>query len=211
VSVVRGRPTLRLGVALALALVASSAATQPRRQDPTWPCQQPLVPSLAAATVWSGPPIEGIGDWRAEPRVAALVQQIAPRAVDAATGEKAIAAFTEALAPAERRRLVPMAFAALLEETNQQRAYLIARIKDLAERQRKLVEIIGKLTSELEAIPASATGEQAAQRAELEERRGFTTRSFDGVQRTMRYACEAPVTLDARLGAYARALEAALS
>jgi hypothetical protein len=190
---------------------SAAAAPPPRRGDPDWPCQQPLVPSLAAAQVWSGPPLDGIGDWHAEPRVAALVQRVAPREVDAATGEKAIAAFVKDLAPEVRKRLVPLAFAGLLDETNRERGFLIERIKDLGERQRKLVEIIRKINADLDAIPPNATGDQAAQRTDLENRRAFTTRSFDGVQRTMRYACEAPVTLDARLGAYARTLEAALS
>jgi hypothetical protein len=36
------------------------------------------------------------------------------------------------------------------------------------------------------------------------------TRAFESTQRTMRYACEVPVQLEARLGRYARFLQARL-
>jgi hypothetical protein len=44
----------------------------------------------------------------------------------------------------------------------------------------------------------------------LEQRHAFAAKSFTDAERTMRYACEAPVRLEGRLGAYARALAAAL-
>jgi hypothetical protein len=45
----------------------------------------------------------------------------------------------------------------------------------------------------------------------LQQRYNFTALNFEEIQRTIRYACEAPVALDARLGAWARALEKAAS
>jgi hypothetical protein len=43
----------------------------------------------------------------------------------------------------------------------------------------------------------------------LQQRHDFTARNFEEIQRTIRYACETPVELDARLGAWARALQEA--
>jgi hypothetical protein len=45
----------------------------------------------------------------------------------------------------------------------------------------------------------------------LQQRHDFTARNFEEIQRTIRYACETPVELDARLGAWARALQEAAS
>jgi len=45
----------------------------------------------------------------------------------------------------------------------------------------------------------------------LQQRHDFTARNFEEIQRTIRYACEAPVALDARLGAWARVLQEAAS
>jgi hypothetical protein len=162
--------------------------------------------------VWSGPPLDSVGDWRSDERVAALVQRIAPRRVGAEEGEAAIAAFADGIGTGEdRARLLTLAFAGLLQETNSARAALIARLKDLGRRQRELADIASRAAEELGTIPADATGEQAARRADLEQRFAFVTRAFEGGRQTIRYACDAPVQLEARLGRYARALQSRLS
>jgi hypothetical protein len=194
----------------ALGLVSAAAIAAVRGEDPDWPCQQRLVPSITAAAVWSGPTLEGSGDWHAEPRVAGLVTRIAPREVPTPEGEAAIKRFLEE-ADGERNHLATLAFAGLLEETNRERADLIDRLKQFARRQQSIAEIVARITTELRAIPPDSQGDAADRRAELEQRRSFTTRAFEEAQRTVRYACEAPVQLEARLGAYARALQAGAS
>ena len=109
----------------------------------------------------------------------------------------------------DRPHRLALAFRGLLEETDRERADLIERLKQIGRRQRELAELAGRLASELDAIPLMLTGETAAKRVDLQQRYDFTTRNFEEVQRTIRYACEAPVRLDARLGAWARALQAA--
>jgi len=195
----------RVAAALLLLLLPAFAVAAPK-SDPDWPCQQLLVPQLTAGMVWNGPPLEGLGDWHAEPAVAALVQRAAPEDVSTADGEAAIAEFLHGLS-GDRTRLIGLAFAGFLDETNRTRAEVVQRIKDLAERQRNLATLISRLTAELDATPAQG---DAQAHAELQQRWTFTTRSYNEVQHTMRYACEVPVTLDARLGDYARALEAGL-
>lgn len=194
-------------------LVLSASASRAAREesDAAWPCPQPLAPENAVAARWHGPSPEGKGDWQSEPAVAALVQRIAPRNVDIEAGKAAIASFIQDLPKSEpeRERLIALAFAGLQAETRRERSSLIDRIKQLGERQRKLTDLVARLTAEYDAIPANAQGEDAQRRADLAQRRAYTTRTFEEVQRTMRYACEAPAALDARLGAYDDALAAA--
>jgi hypothetical protein len=197
---------------LAGLLTAGPLAAQRRGEDPDWPCQQRFVPTLAAGSFWAGPPLEDAGDWHSDERVAALVGKITPRRVGIDQGEAAIAAFAASIGPGEdRKRLLTLAFAGLLEETNRERASLLARLKDLGRRQRELADIASHATEELGRIPADATGEAAARRVDLEQRVTFVTRAFEGGRQTIRYACDAPVQLEARLGRYARALQAHLS
>jgi hypothetical protein len=166
---------------------------------------QRLVPRIAAAALWPGPPPEG--DWRSEDAVAALVRRVSPRAVPEEEGVSAVEGFAAALDPASRRRLLSLAFAGVLEETNRQRDALIEQIRRFARRQRDLAEGVRRLEAELRAMPADAG---PAARTELEQRHAFAAKSFTDAERTARYACEAPVRLEGRLGAYARALAAAL-
>jgi len=71
-----------------------------------------------------------------------------------------------------------------------------------------LADLVAHLATELNAIPSDGPDE-AAKRIDLQQRHDFTARNFEEIQRTVRYACETPVELDARLGAWARALQEA--
>ncbi len=195
------RPRRSVALAAALALAAAAAGPSPGAD---WPCVQRFVPRLAAAALWPGTPPEG--DWRAAEGVAALVGRVSPRAVPEEEGTAAIEAFAAPLDPASRRRLLPLAFAGVLEETNKQRDSLTEQIRRFARRQRDLAEGVRRLEGELRATPLDA----GAARTELEQRHAFAAKAFTDAERTMRYACEAPVRLEGRLGAYARALAAAL-
>ena len=193
----------------AAALVgAAPAGAAPPPQEPDWPCQQRLVPRLAAAAYWNGPSLDGIGDWHTDPAVAALVQHLAPRRVSPEDGLAAIAAFAQGLTDDRTRRLA-LAFRGLLDESNRERSALIDALKRIGRRQRELAGLASRLAAERDAIPPNATGEAAARRLDLEQRHDFTVRNFEEIGRTVRYACETPVALDARLGIWARALQEA--
>lgn len=195
--------------AAALALVGTARSAPPRAADPDWPCQQILVPKLSAAAYWNGSPLERLGDWRADPAVASLVRRLAPRRVTTQEGLSQIASFAQSLQ--DRTRRLALAFSGLLEETDRERSALIGQLKEVGRRQRELAELVARLAAELNAIPPDAPGEAAAKRVDLQQRHDFTMRNFEEIQRTIRYACEAPVALDARLGAWARALQDAAS
>jgi hypothetical protein len=188
----------------ALIGAAAAAAAGPEQSD--WPCQQRLVPKLAAGAFWYGPSLDGIGDWHADPAVAALVQRLAPRRISTEEGLTAIAAFARSLS-GHRARGLALTFRGLLDETDQERSAVIDALKLIGRRQRELAGLASRLGAELDAIPIEATGEAAARRLDLEQRRDFTVRNFEEIGRTIRYACEIPVTLDARFGAWARALQ----
>lgn len=194
---------------LALAGTSSLAAPPPRGgQDPEWPCQQRLMPMLGVGALWSTPPLDSVGDWRAEPEVVKLVGEIAPRNVSTETGIAAIGAFADQLPPtADKQRLMTLVFAGLLDETNRERSEIIDRLKALGRRQHELADIASHAGEALRDIPADATGDDAARRSDLEQRFAFVTQAFENTQRTMRYACEAPVRLEARLGRYAQAVK----
>jgi hypothetical protein len=188
-----------------LIAAAPAYSAPPRSEDPDWPCQQRLVPKLAAAAYWSGQ-LDSAGDWRADRDVADLVSRLAPRRVSTEEGLAEITAFKARLS-SDRPRRMALAFRGLLEETDRERSALIEQLKQIGRRQRELADLVARLAAELDAIPPNATGEAAARRVDLRQRHDFTARNFEEIQRTIRYACETPVALDARLGAWARALQ----
>jgi hypothetical protein len=181
-----------------------------RAQEPDWPCQQRLVPTLSAAAYWSGLLPDRLGDWRTDTDAADLVRRIGPRQVSTEAGLTEIAAFARTLSR-DREPRIRLVFLGLLEQSNEERRGVIEELQQIGRRQRELARLVGRLAAELNAIPPDAAGEAAAKRADLQERHDFTARNFEEIQRTIRYACEIPVALDARLGAWARALQAAVS
>jgi hypothetical protein len=197
-------------LALAFAGIVQAWSAAPRGEDPDWPCQQRLVPSLTAAAYWNAPLPESLGDWQADPEIAAFVRRLAPRRVSADDGLSQIEGFARALSGNRPLRLA-LIFRGLLEETDSERATLIQQLKEIGRRQRELAERVAEFAAELNAIPPDAAGASAAKRVDLQQRRDFTARNFEEIQHTIGYACELPVELDARLGAWARALQNAAS
>jgi hypothetical protein len=185
-------------------------AAAPNAGDPDWPCQQRLVPKLTEAAYWNRPALEGLGDWRTDPEISDLVRRLAPRRVSTQEGLSEIAAFVRTVSNGRPRRLA-LVFRGLLEETDRERAGLIEELKEMGRRQHDLANLVARLATELNAISPDAGGDAAAKRIDLQQRHDFTARNFEEIQRTIRYACETPVELDARLGAWARALQEAAS
>jgi hypothetical protein len=205
---------------LSLALITLGAAfiatvdgysAPPRAEDPDWPCQQRLVPSLTAAAYWNGPQPADLGDWRTDPEVADLVQRLAPRRVTTEEGLAEIANIAKSLSNGDRPRRLALIFRGLLDETDRERTALITQLKEIGRRQRELADLVARLQTELDSVSSDTKGEAAARRIDLQQRHDFTMRNFEEIQRTIRYACETPVALDARLGAWARALQSAVS
>lgn len=202
---VAGSATLTATVAAILLSATGARSAPPRAADPDWPCQQRLVPRLAAAAYWNGP-LDMQGDWQADPEVADLVRHLSPRRVTTEEGLAAIANFAKT-ASQDRPHRLALVFRGLLEETDRERARLIEQLTQMGRRQRELADLVARLADELNSVPLDATGAAADKRVDLQQRHDFTARNFEEIQRTIRYACETPVELDARLGAWARALQ----
>jgi hypothetical protein len=203
---------LRLSCWAASALIAlgSAAHAAPPASDPDWPCRQRLVPELTGATLWNGPPLPIDGKWQGDKKIAAVVTAVSNRDLPIEDGKTQLGKFADSVRPAERRKILPEIFAGIVDEINRQRGTIITRIEELTRRQRGIGDVVSKITTELEQIPEDAEGADAERRAEIVERRNYVIRAFEEEERTMRYACEAPVDLEARLGDYARLLQAKL-
>lgn len=188
-------------VLVGVAALALGAAGPPAA-DPDWPCVQRLVPTLTAGTLWPGH--ETAGDWRADPQVAAAVSDAAPRIKPVPQAVARLDAYAAAVPAADRPAALSLLFTGLVDETNRQRADVIERLRGIGRRQRALTEITGRVSDELRALPPDAP---AAAREEIVQRRGFLIREYEEIGRTIRYACEVPSALEARLGSFAQALQ----
>jgi hypothetical protein len=191
--------------AMLLGVSALAVGAAGPRADPDWPCMQRLVPTLTAGTLWGGH--DAKGDWRADPKVAAVVGFVARRGVSATDGAARLDQFIATVPAPERPAVSAQVFAGLVDETNVERGQLIDRLRGIARRQRTLTELTERVTVDLRALPADAP---AAQREEIVSRRGFLIREYEQIERTIRYACEVPVQMEQKLGILAQALQRGL-
>ena len=200
---------------LSLALAGAGAApalAQPAttQQDPDWPCIQVLVPRIASAQIWTGPPIEPVAQaWREDPAVRELALELAARRTPLEAAQERIAEFAAGLEPERKDERLTALFAGVLETINRDRASLIAGIKRFTAKQRGLSEQIQQANARLRELD-TGTAEGQGQHAALMEERNWAIRIFDERESSLTYLCEQPVLLERRAFALARDIAAEL-
>ena len=193
----------RLATLLAAALLAAgspdAAATG---EDPDWPCVQRLVPEIAPAVVWAGPPIESVDGAAANPLVEELATELAARRVSIEEATAQVEQFAGTLADEQKNEQLTGLFARTLEIINNDRSSIIQGIKKYARGQRALAEVITEKNERLSELPR----DQVVQRDALMAERDWDIRIYDDRQRSLTYLCEQPVLLEQRAFALGRAI-----
>ena len=201
---------------LGACLLAAGQAGAARAQgtvpaaNPDWPCFSPLRRHIDPALLWSGPlPAKG-ADWRKDAPIAALVAEIVPRDRNLAKAEVKLEAFIKGLPNAGRKARLTLLFAGLFQESARERARVIARIEALTARQRSLSLRIAKVSAEAGAVPQdNATADTVAgARQKLVFQRNLMIHIFKSMQATMRYACDVPPAIVARLAHFTQIIQA---
>ncbi len=194
-------PVLMLA-AVALGGGAMATPYTPAGRDPDWPCAQLLVPVLAPGSYWDGAVPTGTA-WRDDEALFSLVTDLVDRDTPDADALAKLSAYADSV-PVDRRAVAyPLLLSALVDQTNDARSVLITRIKQLGARQRRMGDVIAKISTE-----ADDASQADPRRKDLMGERDFDVRAFQETQHTMRYACEAPADMERRLGVFAGALKA---
>ncbi len=196
--------------AFALAVATSQAVAQGRPgADPDWPCQQVKTAAFSLASVWTGPPVDLTSEtWRDEPEVADLVAKMTQRRVPIEDAEKAIADF-KAKGGADADAKLLQAFGAAFTELTRQRSQILEGLDRFG---RKQHEMAARIRRENAAVQSAADqgGAQAQPSSDALQRLQWDLRVFDDRRRTVGYVCDAPVAIERRIGAIARAVQNAL-
>jgi len=201
-NVMRWIALLLLGAALQSGLVAPAAAAG---ADPDWPCIQRKVTEISPAQVWTGPPLDAVGEaWRDDGDLAELAATIASRRTEMAEAKMKIADFANAAGDDRSRRLTWL-FAGILASINAERSSIMAGIGRYARRQHARAEKIAGEAAELDKLPTQGgTDDEKARRQDLSDAQEWDTRIFRERERSLRYVCELPTTLEQRAFALGR-------
>jgi hypothetical protein len=190
-----------LAVAALLLAQLSAPAAAATGEDPDWPCIQRLVPQIAPAAIWPGPPIQQVNG-PANPRIDELAGELSARRVPMEEATAQVEAFAASLDDAQKNEQLIRLFLRTLEIINRDRSSIIEGIKEYARGQRALAQSINEKNERLIDLPK----DQVLERDALVAERDWDVRIYDDRARSLTYLCEQPVLLDQRAFALARAI-----
>ena len=195
---------------LLLLLAAGTAAAAPPVRDPDWPCQSVKVPELSLGAIWTGPPLDPyLETWSKDSDAADLAQRLAQRRLPLDEAEQEIKNFAAQAGDAKNERLLAL-MAGLFSILNEERTSVIDGLSRFGRRQK---ELGAELRTTIESLRAEQDKPDADQAkvAQLTQQVEWGTRVFGDRRTSIRYACDVPNLIEQRLGALARAIQAALT
>ncbi len=194
-------------LAFAFGLANSAAAQPPEPSD--WPCRQIRVPSVAKGSVWTGPPIdEAANAWRDDAAIGDLVARISARRTPIDEAQRAIGDFAKASGDKRKERLTAL-FAGVYDRLESERREVLAGLDRYGRKQKDLAEKLRAATQSLRAEQDKSPPD-AQKVKEASEALQWDLRIFDERRQALGYVCETPALIEQRLGALARAIEAAI-
>jgi hypothetical protein len=191
---------------IVLAAFTGLATAQPRVETPPdWPCVQVFVPTLSAASIWAGPPIDDyLKTWTDNRDVASLATRAISRSVPEEEATQAIDSFAESIKD-DRERTLTMLFAGIFEEANRTRSKAIDGIRRFSRAQQEQLRNMNATVAELDRTRA-AQPQDAAKVKELTEQLSWQRRIIEERHRSLGALCEQPVIVERRLGTLVRAI-----
>jgi hypothetical protein len=200
--------TIRLFLPSTIALTALAGVTQaqPRVETPPdWPCVQVFVPTLSAASIWDGPPVDDyLKTWTENRDVAAVATRAVSRSVPDDEATQAVDSFAEGV-KGDQEKTLTMLFAAIFDEANRTRSKAIDGIRRFSRAQQEQLRNMNTTIGELERARAQ-TPQDAARVKELTEQLAWQRRIIEERQRSLGALCEQPVIIERRLGTLARTI-----
>jgi hypothetical protein len=203
----------RVGLFSILFLIGSALLSPGRAADPRypdWPCVQPKVPELSAASMWDGPSIADVGSsWQDDPKVKDLVDLIAARRTPVDAAQKAIAEFIIGT-PAEKQKKAKEVFAGVFDTLSAQRSEVMDGLERVSRKEMDLAATIESDVNNLHTLEDKPDADQAKIKT-LASEVEWSTRIFEDRRKTIQYVCDVPTTIEQRIFALARAIQQTLN
>jgi|tagenome__1003787_1003787.scaffolds.fasta_scaffold19600035_1 hypothetical protein len=201
--------TIRLFMTSTIVLTAITGIAQAQQTrvetPPDWPCAQVFVPSLSAASIWAGPPVdEYLKTWTQNHDVAALAMRAVSRSVPDDEAAQAVDSFAEEV-KGDREETLTMLFAGIFDEANRTRSKAIDGIRRFSRAQQEQLRNMNATISELDRARAEQPPD-AAKIKEVTEQLAWQRRIIEERQRSLGALCEQPVIIERRLGTLARTI-----
>ena len=191
------------------ALAQSAAEEDPYLlREADWPCHGRYRETYSAGAFWQGPPLDGAQQaLERAPEIHKLAETIVAPDIGAAAAQPMIDAFAADQPAGEaRRRRLTLLFAAVLEESNLYRRFVLEGIVAMMGRRRLAAEALARSELAYQSRAAETSDEAQAERKALEQRRFWQQRAFDEAEDEARFLCHRLTTMEGKLGRLTRAI-----
>jgi hypothetical protein len=200
----------RLVLLLACVLAALSSPVRADPRFPDWPCVQPKVTELSAASMWNGPSIDDVGTtWQDDDKIKDLVAQVSARRTPLDAAQKAIAEFVVGTT-AEKQQKAKLVFAGVFDTLSSERNEVMDGLERTSRNELELAAKIKSDVADLRGLEDKPDSDQSKVK-DLANEVEWSTRIFEDRRKTIRYVCEVPSTIEQRLFALARMIQQTLS
>ena len=200
----------RLVLLLACVLAALSSPVRADPRFPDWPCVQPKVTELSAASMWNGPSIDDVGTaWQDDDKIKDLVAQVSARRTPLDAAQKAIAEFVVGTT-AEKQQKAKLVFAGVFDTLSSERNEVMDGLERTSRNELELAAKIKSDVADLRGLEDKPDSDQTKVK-DLANEVEWSTRIFEDRRKTIRYVCEVPSTIEQRLFALARMIQQTLS
>jgi hypothetical protein len=182
-----------------------AGAQQHAGTPPDWLCVQVFVPSLSAATIWPGDPIDPyLKAWPDHPELAPLASRVVSRSVDDDTAIEEIDRFAQDLKD-NRDETLPLLFAGVFDEANRARDKAVSGIRKFGRAQQDMLDRLREAVGQLDVVRAADPPDEERVR-QLTEQLAWQRRIIDERHRSLAALCEQPGIVEGRVGRLARAI-----
>lgn len=191
------------------ATAPSSNETTATSASSDWPCEQVQRPEISIGSVWHGPDPEAAAaaEWRGDPAIVTVVEQVAPRRMPQDEAIAALHRFSAGYKD-DRAKVLTAVFAGLFETMSHERSEIIRGIKHFNTRQESLSQRIQEGWKQLDALdPSSPDPKVMEQRMALQQTIDWDSRVFDDREHLLPVICQQPSVIEQRLFALSRALQ----
>ncbi len=184
--------------------------------SPDWPCIQRKVPTISAAQIWDGPPIDDVKVVEGDEKITELTTYLQSRRIPLEDAEKAIKAYAESFPEAERDQKLTQLFATFLAKINADRRFVMDRVEDFQRRQKARAEELEregqKLAESNQEIPAQdQLGPRDTKLTAEQQEYNWNARIFQERQQNLTVACDIPVLIEQRAYEVSQAIRAQMT
>lgn len=202
------RPACILFLSWVFAVSIAGSALQAGEND--WPCGSARSESFAPEVVWGGPLPAPLGtDWRAEPRVLAVVEHAANPENRPAMGERRIAEFAQSL-EGDRAGPLMQVYAGLLDEFSTLRRFLTDGITDYVLRARIIDAEVRANRAAIAALQGDTSAAAKTARDGIRPALDVNERLLDDVEEEAEFFCRRYDYLTRKLGKLTEAIRVAI-